>query len=112
MPDAQQPGVAEKEYAAYELDAHGLKVKVRILDKGDFTPIYEVTTRGLGDATKVLLVSLRQELLSMVPIDPSKIEDKEYVDSLSKRYEETSEIVIERYLPGSSEDTKRVLIAY
>ncbi len=112
MPDAQKPGVAEKEYAAYELDAHGLNVKVRILDKGDFTPIYEVTTRGLGDATKVLLVSLRQELLSMVPIDPSKIEDKEYVDALSKRYEETSEMVIERYLPGSSEDTKRVLIAY
>lgn len=112
MPDVQRPERAVIEYTAYDLDAHGLKVKVKILDTGDFTPHYEITTPGIGDATKVLLISLRHELLSMVPIDPSKIEDKEYVDSLTKRYEETSAIVVDRYLPGSSEETKKVLIAY
>ena len=105
-------GSTEKEYASYELDAHGLKVKVRILDKGDFAPIYEVTTPGIGEATKVLMISLRQSLLSMVPIDPSRIEDREYVSELIHRYEEASDIVIDRYLPGSSEETKKVLIAY
>lgn len=112
MDDAQAADHAEKEYASYELDAHGLKVKVRILDRGDFAPIYEVTTPGLGEATKVLLVSLRQSLLSMVPIDPSRIEDKEYSEELIRRYEDASEIAIERYLPGASEETKKVLIAY
>jgi len=65
----------EKVYDAYELDAHGLKVNVRIVDKGDFVPIYEVTMPGIGEATKILLISERQELLSLVPIDPTRIED-------------------------------------
>ena len=46
MDDAQAAAGTGKEYASYELDAHGLKVKVRIIDKGDFAPIYEVTTPG------------------------------------------------------------------
>jgi len=102
----------EKEFASYELDAHGLKVKIRIVDKGSFVPVYEITVPGLGDATKVLLISLRQELLSMVPIDPTRIEDKEYIDELTAKYIEASNIMIDRYLPGSSAETKRVLIAY
>jgi archaeal flagellar protein FlaI len=102
----------EKEYASYELDAHGLKVKIKISDKNSFIPIYDIFVPGLGDATKVLLISLRQELLSMVPIDPTRIEDKEYVDELTSKYIEAANIIIDRYLPGSSSDTKRVLIAY
>ncbi len=102
----------EKEFISYELDAHGLKVRIRIVDKGSFVPIYEITVPGLGDATKVLLISLRQELLSMVPIDPTRIEDKEYIDELTAKYIEASNIMIDRYLPGSSSETKRVLIAY
>ncbi|MDE1873680.1 MAG: CpaF family protein [Candidatus Micrarchaeota archaeon] len=113
MQDAQtQQRGGEKEYASYELDAHGLKISVRILDKGSFVPIYEVTVPGLGDATKVLLISLRQELLSMVPIDPTRIEDQEYVNELTQKYIEASNVIIDRYLPGSTPDTKKILIAY
>lgn len=101
-----------KEYASYELDAHGLKVSIRIHDASDFVPIYDVIVPGLGDATKLLLLSLRQELLSMVPIDPTRIEDKEYSDELTQKYVDASNLVIDRYLPGSSPDTKKVLIAY
>lgn len=111
MQETQQPN-AEKEYASYELDAHGLKVKIRIADKGGFVPIYEVTVPGLGDATKVLLISLRQELLSMVPIDPTRIEDKEYIEELTQKYIDASNIVIDRYLPGATPETKKVLIAF
>jgi len=110
--EPQIAATRNREYASYELDAHGLKVKVRIVDKGTFVPVYEVTVPGLGDATKVLLISLRQELLSMVPIDPTRIEDSEYVGELSKKYIEASNIIIDRYLPGSSPETMKVLVAY
>lgn len=110
--DETQGSTKEKEYASYSLDAHGLIVKIRIVDKGSFVPIYEATIPSLSDATKILLISLRQELLSMVPIDPTRIENKEYVDEITQKYIEASQIVIDRYLPGSSADTKRVLIAY
>lgn len=110
--EVAQPADQVKEYVAYELDAHGLKVSIRIIDKGDFVPIYELTVPGLGEATKILLLSLRQELLSMVPIDPTRIEDKDYVDELTQKYIGASNAMIERYLPGPSPETKKVLIAY
>ncbi|MCL5239005.1 MAG: Flp pilus assembly complex ATPase component TadA [Candidatus Marsarchaeota archaeon] len=112
MQDTQPQTHEEKEYASYELDAHGLKVSISIVDRGTFVPMYEATVPGLGDATKVLLISLRQELLSMVPIDPSRIEDKEYVEELTQKYIDASNIIIDRYLPGSNPETKKVLIAY
>lgn len=101
-----------KEFANYNLEAHGLRVSVKIVDMGDFIPAYEVTVPGIGDATKVLLESLRQEMLAIVPIDPNRIEDKEYIDELTKRYTEASEIVLDKYLPGTIAEKKNILIAY
>jgi flagellar protein FlaI len=102
----------EKVYDTYELDAHGLKVNVRIVDKGDFVPIYEVTMPGIGEATKILLISERQELLSLVPIDPTRIEDKEYLAELTNKYIEASDVIIDKYLPGTSNEVKKALTAY
>jgi flagellar protein FlaI len=112
MQSAESETGVGKEYASYQLDAHGLNVKVRIVNIGSFVPLYEVTVPGLGDATKILLLSLRQELLSMVPIDPTRIEDKEYVDELTKKYVDATNMVIDRYLPGSTPETKKILIAF
>jgi flagellar protein FlaI len=102
----------EKVYDTYELDAHGLKVNIRIVDKGDFVPIYEVTMPGIGEATKILLISERQELLSLVPIDPTRIEDKEYLAELTNKYIEASDVIIDKYLPGTSKEVKKALTAY
>ncbi|MGC8671418.1 MAG: hypothetical protein ACP5TJ_00810, partial [Candidatus Micrarchaeia archaeon] len=99
-------------YASYELDAHGLPIEVTIADRGDFVPIYEVTVPGLGEATKILLLSLRPQLLSLVPIDPTRIEDKEYMDELTNKYIQASSVLIDRYLPSTSPEQKKLLIAY
>ena len=118
MPEEKENAVAEKpeqgskEYANYDLNANGLDVNIKIVDKGEFVPIYEITIPGVGDATKVLLLSLRQELLNIVPIDPTRVEDKEYIQELSGKYVNATNAIIDRYLPGTSESTKRVLIAY
>ncbi len=101
-----------KKYAAYNLDAHGLKVNVVIEDKGDLVPTYTVTFPEVGEATRVLLLSLRQELLKVVPIDPTKVEDQEYIDDLTEKYKQASSLMIDRYLPGTSAESKSVLIAY
>ncbi len=104
--------MAEKILETYNLDAHGLSVNITIKDEGGFTPIYYILIPGLGDATKILLQSLRQELISMVPIDIMKIESKEYIGELTDRYSEASNILIDRYLPGTAKDSKKVIIAY
>ncbi len=97
---------------SYQLDAHGLKIEVTIADRGDYVPRYEITMPGIGEATKILLLSLRQELLSVVPIDPTQVENKEYVEMLTAKYVDASNLVLNKYLPGTDPVTKRALIAY
>ena len=49
-------------------------------------PLYNVTFPGIGDATKLLIMSFRSELTAMVPIDPSRLEDKRYLIALNDKY--------------------------
>lgn len=102
----------EKVYDSYVLSANGLPVSIKILDKGDFAPIYDVTVPGIGQATKLLLVSLRQELLQMVPLDIGKMDDKDYIAETTQRYRKASDLLLNKYLPGTKDDTKNILRAY
>ncbi len=98
--------------AEYNLAVHGMLVDVKIYEDKDFVPIYSMTFPGIGSATKLLLLSLRKELVAMVPLDPTKIENKEYIEVLNKRYVDASNVLIDKYLPGQNETTKTLLIAY
>lgn len=110
---AVAPAAAPEELAEYDLSAHGMSVHVRIHNSpSDFVPLYDVTFTGVSAATRLLLLSFRRELVSMVPIDPTKIENQEYVDMLNKKYMQSSEILIDKYLPGTSQETKDLLTAY
>ncbi len=102
----------QKVLADYQLDAHGTIVKIQIIEGSDFVPLYNVTFPGIGDATKLLVMSLRGELTAMVPIDPSKIEDKRYINSLNTRYADAGGILVEKYVPGTSQEIKRLLTSY
>ncbi len=102
----------ERVLAEYDLDAHGTTVKIKIYESEDFVPQYKVTFPGIGDATKLLIMSLRSELTTMVPIDPSKIEDKRYAASLNSKYIDAGNILIEKYIPGTNADAKRLLTSY
>ena len=96
--------IENRKLAAYELDAHGTTVRIEIIEGSEFVPIYTVSFPGIGDATKLLIMSLRSELTSMVPIDPSKIEDKRYLNSLNSKYIDAGNILIDKYIPGTSEE--------
>ncbi len=102
----------EKVLASYELNAHGITADIRIIDRGEFVPNYDITMPGIGEATRILILSLRQELLSIVPIDPTKIADSNYVRELTVKYTAAASIVIDKYLPGTHPETKAILIAY
>ncbi len=96
----------------YAINANGIPVDVDIRQTGEFAPLYEITYQGIGVATKLLLLSLRNDLLAMVPIDVAKIQNKEYLDELTRRVLSASLILIDKYLPGTSEQTKSLLSAY
>jgi flagellar protein FlaI len=89
-----------------------MAVEVQILKTEDYALSYRVSFQGIGDATKLLLMSFRRELATMVAIDPTRIEDKEYVDELNRKYIDASELLIDKYVPGTRPDVKKLLIAY
>ncbi|MCL5099777.1 MAG: type II/IV secretion system ATPase subunit [Candidatus Marsarchaeota archaeon] len=112
---AEQPDqtAADPVLAEYDLNAHGMNVHVRIHSPPlEFVPVYDVTFTGVSNATRLLLLSFRRELVSMVPIDPTRIENQSYVDTLNGRYVQSSGVLIDKYLPGTSADTKALLTAY
>ncbi len=98
---------------SYKLDVKGMQVYVRIYNADDeFTPIYEVTYPGIGDATKLLLMSLRPDLMALVPMDPNRLNEPEYLDEMTSKYMQTSGMLIDRYLPQTTTDVKKLLISY
>jgi archaeal flagellar protein FlaI len=102
-----------KPMASYNLDVHGMRVEIKIEQSiGDFTPQYNVSFPGIGNATKLLLMSFRGELTSMVSIDPSRVQDERYMKSLDNRYKEVSNILIDKYIPGINPQVKMLLISY
>lgn len=102
----------ERVMQEYELDANGTTVKICIREGAGFVPLYEVTFPGIGDATKLLIMSLRSELTSMVPLDPGRIEDKRYLNSLNSKYIDAGNILIDKYVPGTNAETKKLLTSY
>ena len=98
--------------AQYSLDAHGMNVQITISKTLDFVPLYSVSFQGVGLPTRLLLTSLRSELIAMVPIDPSQISRKEYIEKINAKYLEASNLLIDKYLPGTDAQTKQRLIAY
>jgi flagellar protein FlaI len=103
---------AENVLAEYSLNANGMPINVRIAQTDDYVPIYNMSIPGLSDPTKLLLFSLRGELVAMVTVDTTRIQDRKYLDEINRKYVETSSILIDKYLPGTSPETKSLLIAY
>ncbi|MGI0100223.1 MAG: type II/IV secretion system ATPase subunit [Candidatus Micrarchaeaceae archaeon] len=103
----------QKILAEYQLDAHGTTVRIQIIETTkSFVPLYNVVFPGIGDATKLLIMSLRSELTSMVPIDPARIEDKRYTNSLNSKYVDAGNILIDKYVPGTNAEIKKLLTSY
>ncbi len=96
----------------YEFDVKGLKVNVEISRTGDFVPFYRIAFPEIGEATRVLLLSLRPELLSLVPIDQTRVADQKYAGELERSYESAAVPIIEKYLPGTTPESMKTLTAY
>ena len=101
-----------KVLAEYSLNANGMPINVRIVETQDYVPLYEVMIPGLSDPTKLLLLSLRSELVTMVAVDASRIQDSKYLEEINRKYVESSSVLIDKYLPGTPSETKTLLISY
>ncbi|BCS91049.1 MAG: archaeal flagellar protein FlaI [Candidatus Micrarchaeota archaeon] len=104
--------MAEKILEEYNLDVNALAVNIKIVDRDEFVPSYIATTVGISDITKLLINSWRNELVELVPIDIMRLQDKEYIKELNNRYEQETNLLIDKYLPHTDDKTRSLIVAY
>lgn len=113
MADKKQ--IAEKEGVvdSYVYDNEGIQVLAKILTKADeYTPIYEVNVRELSEGTRLVLNTLKGELITTVKLDITEIMDPKKRDEVRNKFESRAMFLLGKHFPQLSEADKKVLSAY
>jgi len=95
----------------YTFDAGGIPVSVRILQGSDFVPFYEMTTPSLGEGTRVVLNTLKGELITEVKLEVSELINPRKADEVRKKFEDKARKLLERKFTNISPEMKEVLTA-
>lgn len=102
----------EKLLDSYIFDADGIPVNVKIVERGDFVPHYDILIPGLGEGTKIVLNTLKGELITEVKLDITEMLDQKLAKVVRKKFEEKAMMLLSKHFPTLSEDTKKVLMSY
>ena len=102
----------EKVLDQYSFDAEGLPVNIRIFLTRDFVPIYEVTIPGLGEGTKIVLNTLKGELITEVKLEVSELINPRMAESVKHKFEEKAQRLLDKHFISLSANSKKVLGAY
>ncbi|MFH0817068.1 MAG: type II/IV secretion system ATPase subunit [Candidatus Micrarchaeota archaeon] len=89
-----------------------MPVDIKIVRKEEFVPYYMMAIPGLGQGTKILLATLKGELITNVKLEVSEIIDPKKADGVRKKFEAKSMSLLKQHFPSSSEETRQVLSSY
>ncbi|VVC72104.1 putative KH and PIN-domain containing protein [uncultured archaeon] len=95
----------------YSYNADGLPVNIRVIQKGDFVPLYELTIPNLGEGTKIVLNTLKGELITEVRLEISELINPRMAAEVKKKFEEKARKLLERRFLSLPEESKQVLTA-
>ena len=109
----KRPQEREGVIDSYVFDNEGIQVLAKIYAKeGEFTPIYEVNVRELSEGTRLVLNTLKGELITTVKLDITEIMDPKKRDDVKKKFEQRALYLLAKHFPALSEGDKAVLTAY
>ncbi len=102
-----------KEVESYYFDNEGIQVMARVIYyAGDFVLHYELSVRGLSEGTRMVLNTLRGELITTVKLDITDILDVKKRDDVRKKFEAKALQLLSKHFPSLSDTDKRVLTSY
>jgi flagellar protein FlaI len=105
--------VSEGTIEEYSFLAGDIPVTVKISQsKRDFVPFYEIGVRGLGEGTKIVLNTLRGELITDVKLDADELMNPKLIEQVRKKFEEKAMKLLDKHFLTISEDAKKLLAAY
>ncbi|MBM3229389.1 type II/IV secretion system ATPase subunit [Candidatus Parvarchaeota archaeon] len=97
----------------YFFNSESIPVNVRVSrSKGSMVPFYELTIPGLGEGTKIVLNTLKGELVTTIKIEITDIIDPKKSDDVKLKFEEKATSLLSKHFPTLSQETKKVLASY
>ncbi|HQT45212.1 MAG TPA: hypothetical protein PLO51_04480, partial [Candidatus Micrarchaeota archaeon] len=112
-------GVAAAQEAAYGVidqyffNSESIPVNIRITrSKTSMVPFYEVSIPGLGEGTKLVLNTLKGELVTTIKMDIADIIDPKKAEEVKMKFEQKAVVLLAKHFPTLSDDTKKVLASY
>lgn len=98
---------------SYVFDNEGIQVLAKIASKeGEFVPQYSVNVRELSEGTRLVLNTLKGELITTVKLDITEIIDPKKRDEVKNKFEQRANFLLSKHFPTLAEQDKRVLTAY
>ncbi len=98
---------------SYVYDNEGIQVLAKIYTKhGEYVPQYDVTVRELSEGTRLVLNTLKGELITTVKLDITEIMDPKKRGEVKKKFENRAKFLLSKHFPTLSEADKGVLTAY
>jgi len=97
----------------YSFLAGDIPVNVKISQsKKDFVPIYDIGVRGLGEGTKIVLNTLKGELITDVKLDADELMNPKLIDQVTKKFEDKAMKLLDKHFLTLSDDAKKLLASY
>jgi len=97
---------------SYFFKSENIPVNIKIIDTGDYVPHYIVSIPGLAEGTKIILNTLKGELVTDVKLDISELLDPKKAEQVKKKFAERAMRLLDRHFPSLSPETKQVLSSY
>src|SRR3989338_9657671 len=85
---------------SYTFDNEGIQVLVKIIAKaGEYVPQYEVNVRELSEGTRLVLNTLKGELITTVKLDITEIMDPKKGPDVRKKFESRANFLLSKHFP-------------
>ncbi|MCX6775803.1 MAG: type II/IV secretion system ATPase subunit [Candidatus Micrarchaeota archaeon] len=97
----------------YSFLAGEIPVNVKITQgKKDFVPLYDIGVRGLGEGTKIVLNTLKGELITDVKLDADELMNPKMIEQVTKKFEDKAMKLLDKHFLTLSDDAKKLLASY
>ncbi len=108
----EKKGGNEKVLDSYFFESEKIPVNVKIVRREDFVPNYEVLIPGLGEGTKIVLNTLKGELITTVKLDITEMIDPKKAGEVKRKFQQRAMQVLSKHFPTLTDETKKVLASY
>ncbi|NOZ81833.1 MAG: CpaF family protein [Candidatus Micrarchaeota archaeon] len=93
----------------YTLRPFGVPVKIKIISRG-LVPEYIAELPEISEATKAILESIKDELITEVHVEAEEILDPKSAEEIRRKFEEKAYELVKKKLPKTSENEREILV--